>query len=862
MRHLIFFLKFYLWFSLRNLRKHPGRTVTVIFGIALGAAVFTSVRLSMHASLNSFENSMNLLAGRAEHVLIRPGGRVPEAIISNLLTHPAVETASPLLTAYVRSDREGTDPFILIGLDPILDRRFRNWQISQSNTSDPLPWIDLIKEPYTLLLGNPVARQTGSSPGDQILLEHMHQKKEFRVLGLLDADGIALIEGGRVAVTDIATFQEFTGLYGRVDRIDLQLKPNATRADIENLWQTLPDGIVRTAPSAAKNSGQKLIRSYELNLSILSFASLFVGMFLVYSLVALNAASRRHELAILRSLGASRHLLFNIFLAEGAFFGIIGWILAIPISALLVKYLVRGVSQTIATLFVRVRVDTLTLSGWEILLSFWITLAIAVLAAFQPAREAMHVAPKEAMEMSQIGTRYRKSPKRLAWIGLCCILSVMPLSQLPGYFGIPLPGYLAMFLLFVGFSLTVPWLIEKTGHIFSPALQKTAGISAYLGSRYVGDSGTRTAVPVGALMTAVALFTALVIMIFSFRQTVSLWTHQTVSGDLFLTTHMGELNRFQYPIPEKTKAALQDLASDVDIVPNRRFSLIYSGFPYELQVFDMAVFLRYGDFVWLKKSPKNTRNRAVSGDGVLVSEVFSNRTGLRVGDIYRARVDASLVELPVIGIVRDYRTDGGVVFYSWHQFKKRFHDPGWSGVRFYIKDRTGNMAGAVADLRKEIIRHCGENLDMINGYELRASILKVFDETFAITTILLLIALIIAALGIATTLTVLVLERSQQLNTLFAVGASYGQIRSMIFWEAAFMVFVGELAGLACGFILSQLLVHVINRQSFGWTFMFGVDWATLGMSLPLIILTALAAALPAIRLVFREPPATLLRAR
>ena len=329
-----------------------------------------------------------------------------------------------------------------------------------------------------------------------------------------------------------------------------------------------------------------------------------------------------------------------------------------------------------------------------------------------------------------------------------------------------------------------------------------------------------------------------------------------------MTTHMGELNRFQYPISEKTKAALRDLASDVDIVPNRRFSLTYSGFPYELEVFDMAVFLGYGDFVWLENSPKNTRNRAVSGDGVLVSEVFSNRTGLRVGDIYRARVDASLVELPVIGIVRDYRTDGGVVFYSWHQFKKRFHDPGWSGVRFYIKDRTGNMAGAVADLRKEIIRRCGENLDMISGYELRTSILKIFDETFAITTILLLIALIIAALGIATTLTVLVLERSRQLNTLFAVGASYGQIRSMIFWEAAFMVFVGEFAGLACGFILSQLLVHVINRQSFGWTFMFGVDWATIGMSLPLIIVTALAAALPAIRLVFREPPATLLQAR
>ena len=74
------------------------------------------------------------------------------------------------------------------------------------------------------------------------------------------------------------------------------------------------------------------------------------------------------------------------------------------------------------------------------------------------------------------------------------------------------------------------------------------------------------------------------------------------------------------------------------------------------------------------------------------------------------------------------------------------------------------------------------------------------------------------------------------------------------------MVVAGELAGILCGFILSYLLVYVINRQSFGWTFLYSVDWWTLGLSLPLIILAALAAAVPAIRMVFREPPATLLR--
>jgi len=108
-----------------------------------------------------------------------------------------------------------------------------------------------------------------------------------------------------VAIADLATMQEFTGLQGWVDRIDLRLKPGATPQDLENLRTVLPPGVRVEAPAETKESGQNMIHAYQLNLSMLSFVSLFVGMFLVYSLVSLNAASRRRELSVLRSLGAS-----------------------------------------------------------------------------------------------------------------------------------------------------------------------------------------------------------------------------------------------------------------------------------------------------------------------------------------------------------------------------------------------------------------------------------------------------------------------------------------------------------------------------------------------------------------------------
>jgi putative ABC transport system permease protein len=862
MRNFLFFFRLFIWFSLRHLRRHLGRALTVLFGIALGAAVFTSVRLAVHASLDSFAKSMDLIAGRADHVLTRPGGYVPEDLMPKLLNHPAIQNASPVLTTYTRVAQEGTEPFLLIGFDPILDRSLRDWRVTQKSNREALVWLELLKEPFTLILGQALADQLNCHTGEELLLEHVRQKAKFKIIAKLEPEGLALAEGGRVALTDIATFQEFTGLFGKVDRIDLRLKTGATAKDLDDIRKILPESITLNPPSATRQSGQGMINAYQLNLSILSFASLFVGMFLVYSLVALNAASRRQELAILRSTGATGYHLFFIFLAEGALFGVVGWLLALPIGNFLIKYLLHGVSQTITTLFVRVQVDAIAIDVGEMILSFGVTVFISILAAYQPAREAMAVSPKEALQISQMGMRPRNSPKRLALTGIGCIVLVWPLSQLPAVVGIPLPGYFSIFLLFVGFSLLVPGTLEYIGQALSSILHRLAGVPAYLAGRYVRDGGARTAVSVGALITAVALFTSLVIMIYSFRQTVQLWTDQTIGGDLFLTSKMGEINQFRFPLSQEVIKGLQSFQDKVDIMPNRRFFLTHKNFPYEFELLDVQGFMKYGSFVWLKGNPQKILPMLKRGEGVIVSEVYSNRTGKSTGDLFQAQVGESFVELPILGVVRDYRTRGGVVFYALPHFKERYHDVDWGGLRIFFKDRTQDLDQAVANLRRGIIERMGDKVDMLGGKRLRGAVLKIFDETFAVTTVLLLIALIIAALGIATTLTVMVLERSRQLNTLFAVGASFRQIRLMIFWEAGFMVVIGELGGVICGFILSYLLIYVVNRQSFGWTFLYGVDWASLALSIPLIIITALAAALPAVKMVFRMPPATLLRER
>ncbi|MCU0572631.1 MAG: ABC transporter permease [Syntrophobacteraceae bacterium] len=855
-------LRLWVWFSLRHMLAHRWRALTVLLGVALGAAVFTCVRLAVDASLQSFSRSMDSITGRTEWTLARPGGRVPEEIIASLLREPSVKAASPVLMSYVQPDGPDAEPFLLIGFDPLLDSALRQWTAETAGSeSSAASRLELLTEPFTLLAGRPLAQSLGLQTGSGFTVKHVNAVKPFRVVGILETEGMALAEGGRVALCDISTFQELTGAHGFVDRIDIAFRGMLGERAAPPLMG-LPEGVVLERPGESRSSGANLIRSYQLNLSILSFVSLFVGMFLVYSLVTLNATARRHEIAILRSLGASARSILALFLAEGAFFGVMGWLLAIPLGSLIIQRLLDSIRSTITLLFVRVPPEDLTLAPEELLLSFLVTLSVSLVASSKPAIEAMRVPPRESMIMFATESSGGMRVWLPAFLAILMILAVWPLSLVRPVRGIPLFGYLATFLLFLGFSFFSPGVLKGIGTLFPGFLRKIGGMPAFLGGRYVKDAGKRAAVSVGALITAVALFVALNIMIHSFRTTVETWVTQSISGNLFIEPHMASLNQYKDPVPKELVDFLRSHPSRLDLLPYRRIVLRHDQKAYQLEAIDFEMFLKHASFLMLEGSAGEILPQLARGEGLLVSEVFANQMRIRTGSRFRLAVHGIELDLPVLGVFRDYRTHGGVVHFSLPAFEALTGDGAWSGARI-VMNAEDPFQEQARQLRRSVLLFCAERgleVGATLGGELREEILKVFDETFAVTGVLLVVALVVATLGITSTLTVLVLERAHQLHTLMAVGASTGQVRAMILWESVLMVAAGESLGTACGFVLSLLLIYVINRQSFGWTFIYGVDWTGIVASLPLILATAFLATIPATRLVFSRSSAAVLR--
>jgi putative ABC transport system permease protein len=88
------------------------------------------------------------------------------------------------------------------------------------------------------------------------------------------------------------------------------------------------------------------------------------------------------------------------------------------------------------------------------------------------------------------------------------------------------------------------------------------------------------------------------------------------------------------------------------------------------------------------------------------------------------------------------------------------------------------------------------------------------DALLGIVYVLLLLAIVIALMGIANTLSLSIHERTRELGLLRAVGASRGQLRSMIRGESLIIAVYGTIGGLALGLFLGWGLVRATSDDA------------------------------------------------
>jgi putative ABC transport system permease protein len=203
---------------------------------------------------------------------------------------------------------------------------------------------------------------------------------------------------------------------------------------------------------------------------------------------------------------------------------------------------------------------------------------------------------------------------------------------------------------------------------------------------------------------------------------------------------------------------------------------------------------------------------------VLISEPLAETFGYKEGDTLLLPTPAGHQSLKVGGVFYDYRTDGPSVWMDIRQFRRFWPDTQVNAVRLYLKDK-----GKIKDFQAKLQQRYGSRYQLLtlSHADLRNGILRIFDDTFALTYALEGVAVVVAIFGIITTFLVVIMDRERELALLQALGASRRQILGMVLVESGLASFLSFLLGALAGSFLSLLLIFVINKQAFGWTVQF-----------------------------------------
>src|SRR5690606_30388765 len=152
-------------------------------------------------------------------------------------------------------------------------------------------------------------------------------------------------------------------------------------------------------------------------------------------------------------------------------------------------------------------------------------------------------------------------------------------------------------------------------------------------------------------------------------------------GDLYVRPKLAELNNFRDPLAPPVKAAIKNLTTPVTLVPMRRMDLRVNDHEHIFEAMDYAAYTTRSRFIWMGGDRQRIEADLIAGQGVAVSEVFANSTGLRPGDRYRVRIRDQELDQPILGVFRDYRTQGGAVYYSLDHYRQSFDDDDWNAVQ-------------------------------------------------------------------------------------------------------------------------------------------------------------------------------------
>lgn len=827
---------------IRPLGRRPGRALLATLGIALGVALVLAIQVINGSTLGFFRETVVSFAGNARLTVSGGEAGFPEQRLERVREVEGVASAVPTVEARATfTAADGTRRNLMVfGIDLLNDSAIRAWKTEEQDVvEDPLEFLN---QPESIIVTRTFAEQHGLDVESPIELMTAFGTKTFVVRGLLTPEGPAKAFGGGLAIMDIDGARVMFGKEGRTDRIDVV---PGEKADLEALSERIEDvlgpGYQVERPEGQAEAFDRMVEGYQVLLSFLSTLALLVGMLLVANTLAMSAAERRRELALLRVVGASRRMLVGMVVAEAALLGLVGGVLGVGLGWLQAKWLVGWVSQSMSRQYVTpIDVTTLDLQVGDATTAVAWGVVVALVASAWPAVKTTRIPCLDALRPveSDQEPRARRRAAVVRGVGLVLLVAVLPagalVEQAPVLRGV-LP-VLALFGAVLGSPLLVAWLVRAVRRLGRYASGPGAGAILRLACDNLLRNPRRTGSNVISLVIGLLLVVVIATLHRTFESTLVHQIDRSMPNSVVITS-MGRIVSLQVqPLHE-------DLGAQIASVPGVSVQDGIGAYGFR------AVKLRYrGDEIalkaWDRPHPKtryevfdmSDRPAAEAGPELfdfpedaptaMVSRNFTQRYGLGTGKSVTIPTPEGELTLRIVGVVNDLASPNGTVFIDRRLYKRVWKDPLVTAFAVQVAE------GVPPDqLRDRIDQKLGPSRGIlaVTTAGVRRQLREMLDESFAYTRAIEAAALLVGLLGLLNTAVVSVLGRTRELGMLRAVGMTRRQLGAMILVESLLQGVFGGIVAAAVGAGISVFwLVHELTH-TLGWVLDIVVPWTSLG---------------------------------
>ena len=786
-------------FALKSAWLRKRRLAGTFLAVFLGVS-FLSGTLVLGATLQSNFDELFADANAGTDALVRSAtkvtgdnsfqrGPIPASTVERVRDVPGVESVAPYVEGYGQLLDKHGEP--IGGNGP--PRLAASWVKDPDLNAYRLAEGRAPRADGEVVINRGAAESGGLALGDTTTLE-MPRPVRVRIVGIAtfgSADGF-----GTATYTAMppATAQRL--ILGRTDRltsIRVEAAPGTSQEQLAaRLGRVLPAGLqaITGAQLTQENSddiGAEFLDGLRAFLLVFAAIALFVGAFSIYNTLSILAAQRTRESALMRALGASRRQLLRAQLTESLLIGAVASLAGLAGGV--------GIATALKAMFSAfggaLPDGGLVFNLGTAVISVAVGITVTALAGVLPARRASRIAPLAALRETAAETVAISRVR--AWAGPALVAAgvLAVLLGAAGAGGMAVTGAGAALTL-AGTVVCGPLVARPLGGLLGAPLARLRGMPGTLARDNTKRNPRRTAATAAALMVGVGMVSLFTVVAGSLKSSIEDSVARSFAGDLAVTTPAfggGALD----PRLAGRIAALPQVDGAVGLGMG---AARLGGASHELTVADPTQLRRVVDLDVEagRLESLGARGLAVSADmadqhgwqvGSQVPVTFADgaRETYRVGAVY---ADSRIARDVLIGrdgwrphAVQDLDR---VIFLTL----ARGVDPASAGAAVVRVMRTGAAGDAEVQDRQEYVDASAGGINALLG----------------VVYVLLLLAIAIALMGIANTLSLSIHERTRELGLLRAVGATRRQVRAVVRGESLIIAVFGTLGGLALGIFL------------------------------------------------------------